>query len=99
MSKVVSTLPTIWEEDVYTVLRLLKRHVDFINDELIPAINDNADDITTLFQSTHPGWGATAKVHKRRNGFYVLLRIFFHLCIKTIIFGAMLVCKPGKNLA
>ena len=51
------------------------------------------------FQSTHPGWGATAKVHKRRNGFYVLLRIFFHLCIKTIIFGAMLVCKPGKNLA
>lgn len=48
MSKVVNTLPTIWEEDVYTVLRLLKRHVDFINDELIPAINDNADDITTL---------------------------------------------------
>lgn len=48
MSKVVSTLPTIWEEDVYTVLRLLKRHVDFINDELIPAINDDADDITTL---------------------------------------------------
>lgn len=48
MSKVVSTLPTIWGEDVYTVLRLLKRHVDFINDELIPAINDNADDITTL---------------------------------------------------
>lgn len=48
MSRVVSTLPTIWEEDVYTVLRLLKRHVDFINDELIPAINDNADDITTL---------------------------------------------------
>lgn len=48
MSKVVSTLPTIWEEDVYTVLRLLKSHVDFINDELIPAINDNADDITTL---------------------------------------------------
>lgn len=48
MPKVVSTLPTIWEEDVYTVLRLLKRHVDFINDELIPAINDNADDITTL---------------------------------------------------
>lgn len=48
MSKVVSTLPTIWEEDAYTVLRLLKRHVDFINDELIPAINDNADDITTL---------------------------------------------------
>lgn len=48
MSKVVSTLPTIWEEDVYTVLRLLKRHIDFINDELIPAINDNADDITTL---------------------------------------------------
>lgn len=48
MSKVVSTLSTIWEEDVYTVLRLLKRHVDFINDELIPAINDNADDITTL---------------------------------------------------
>ena len=48
MSKVVSTLPTIWEEDVYTVLSLLKRHVDFINDELIPAINDNADDITTL---------------------------------------------------
>lgn len=48
MSKVVSTLPTIWEEDVYTVLRLLKRHVDFINDKLIPAINDNADDITTL---------------------------------------------------
>lgn len=48
MSKVVSTLPTIWEEDVYTVLRLLKRYVDFINDELIPAINDNADDITTL---------------------------------------------------
>lgn len=48
MSKVVSTLPTIWEQDVYTVLRLLKRHVDFINDELIPAINDNADDITTL---------------------------------------------------
>lgn len=48
MSKVVSTLPTIWEEDVYTVLRLLKRHVDFINDELIPAINGNADDITTL---------------------------------------------------
>lgn len=48
MSKVVSTLPTIWQEDVYTVLRLLKRHVDFINDELIPAINDNADDITAL---------------------------------------------------
>ena len=48
MSKVVSTLPTIWEEDVYTVLRLLKRYVDFINDELIPAINDNANDITTL---------------------------------------------------
>lgn len=48
MSRVVSTLPTIWEEDVYTVLRLLKRHVDFINDELIPAINDNADDITAL---------------------------------------------------
>lgn len=48
MSKVVSTLPTIWEEDVYTVLRLVKRHVDFINDELIPAINGNADDITTL---------------------------------------------------
>ena len=48
MSKVVSTLSTIWEEDVYTVLRLLKRHVDFINDELIPAINDNADDITAL---------------------------------------------------
>lgn len=48
MSKVVSTLPTIWEEDVYTVLRLLKRYVDFINDELIPAINDNADDITAL---------------------------------------------------
>ena len=48
MSKVVSTLPTIWEEDVYTVLRLLKRHVDFINDEVIPAINDNADDITAL---------------------------------------------------
>ena len=48
MSKVVSTLPTIWEEDVYTVLRLLKRQVDFINDKLIPAINDNADDITTL---------------------------------------------------
>lgn len=48
MSKVVSTLPTIWEEDVYTVLRLLKRHVDFINDELIPAINDNADDIIAL---------------------------------------------------
>lgn len=48
MSKIVSTLPTIWEEDVYTVLRLLKRHVDFINDELIPAINDNADDITAL---------------------------------------------------
>lgn len=48
MSKVVSTLPTIWEEDAYTVLRLLKRHVDFINDELIPAINDNADDITAL---------------------------------------------------
>ena len=48
MSKVVSTLPTIWEEDVYTVLRLLKRHVDFINDKLIPAINDNADDITTF---------------------------------------------------
>lgn len=48
MSKVVSTLPTIWEEDVYTVLRLVKRHVDFINDELIPAINDNADDITAL---------------------------------------------------
>ena len=48
MSKVVSTLPTIWEEDVYTVLRLLKRHVDFINDELIPAINDNADDIPAL---------------------------------------------------
>lgn len=48
MSKVVSTLPTIWEKDVYTVLRLLKRHVDFINDELIPAINDNADDITAL---------------------------------------------------
>lgn len=48
MSKVVSTLPTIWEEDVYTVLRLLKKHVDFINDELIPAINDNADDITAL---------------------------------------------------
>lgn len=48
MSKVVSTLPTIWEEDVYTVLRLLKRHVDFINAELIPAINDNADDITAL---------------------------------------------------
>lgn len=48
MSKVVSTLPTIWEEDVYTVLRLVKRHVDFINDELIPAINDNADVITTL---------------------------------------------------
>lgn len=48
MSKVVSTLPTIWEEDVYTVLRLVKRHVDFINDELIPAINDNSDDITTL---------------------------------------------------
>ena len=51
------------------------------------------------FQSTHPGWGATAKVHKRRNGFYVLLRIFFHLYVKTVIFGAMLVCKPGKNLA
>lgn len=48
MSKVVSTLPTIWEQDVYTVLRLLKRYIDFINDELIPAINDNADDITTL---------------------------------------------------
>lgn len=48
MSKVVSTLPTIWEEDVYTVLRLLKKHVDFINDELIAAINDNADDITAL---------------------------------------------------
>lgn len=48
MSRVVSTLPTIWEEDVYTVLRLVKRHVDFINDELIPAINDNADDITAL---------------------------------------------------
>lgn len=48
MSKVVSTLPTIWEEDVYTVLRLLKKHVDFINDELIPAINDDADDITLL---------------------------------------------------
>lgn len=48
MSKVVSTLPTIWEEDVYTVLRLLKRHVDFINNKLIPAINDNADDITAL---------------------------------------------------
>lgn len=48
MSRVVSTLPTIWKEDVYTVLRLLKRHVDFINDELIPAINDNADDITAL---------------------------------------------------
>lgn len=48
MSKVVSTLPTIWEEDVYTVLRLVKRYVDFINNELIPAINDNADDITTL---------------------------------------------------
>lgn len=48
MSRVVSTLPTIWEEDVYTVLGLLKRHVDFINDELIPAINDNADDITAL---------------------------------------------------
>lgn len=48
MSRVVSTLPTIWEEDVYTVLRLLKRHVDFINDEVIPAINDNADDITAL---------------------------------------------------
>ena len=48
MSKVVSTLPTIWEEDVYTVLRLLKRNVDFINNELIPAINDNADDITAL---------------------------------------------------
>lgn len=48
MSKVVSTLPTIWEEDAYTVLRLLKRHVDFINNELIPAINDNADDITAL---------------------------------------------------
>lgn len=48
MSKVVSTLPTIWEEDVYTVLRLLKKHVDFINDKLIPAINDNADDITTF---------------------------------------------------
>lgn len=48
MSKVVSTLPTIWEEDVYTVLRLLKRHVDFINDVLIPAINGNADDIIAL---------------------------------------------------
>lgn len=48
MSRVVSALPTIWEEDVYTVLRLLKRHVDFINDELIPAINDNADDIGAL---------------------------------------------------
>lgn len=48
MSKVVSTLPTIWEEDVYTVLRLLKRHVDFINDKLIPAINDNAGNITAL---------------------------------------------------
>lgn len=48
MSRVVSTLPTIWEEDVYTVLRLLKRYVDFINDKLIPAINDNADDITAL---------------------------------------------------
>ena len=45
----------------------------------------------SVFQSTHPGWGATAKVHKRRNGFYVLLRIFFHLYVKTVIFGAMLV--------
>ena len=44
-----------------------------------------------LFQSTHPGRGATAKVHKRRNDFYVLLRIFFHLYVKTVIFGAMLV--------
>jgi len=30
-------------------------------------------------------------VHKRRNDFYVLLRIFFHLYVKTVIFGAMLV--------
>lgn len=51
MAKVVSNLPTIWENEVFTVLSLLKNTIDDINDNLIPQVNDNSDDIETLQSS------------------------------------------------
>ena len=51
MSKVVSNLPTIWENEVFTVLSLLKSTIDNINDNLIPQVNENSEDIETVQSS------------------------------------------------
>lgn len=51
MAKVVNNIPTIWENEVYTVLSLLKNVIDDINDNLIPQLNENSDDIETLQSS------------------------------------------------
>ena len=51
MSKIVSNIPTIWENEVFTVLSLLKNVIDDINDNLIPQVNENSADIETLQSS------------------------------------------------
>lgn len=48
MAKVVSNIPTIWENEVFTVLSLLKNTIDNINDNLIPQLNENSADVETL---------------------------------------------------
>lgn len=51
MAKVVSNIPTIWENEVYTVLSLLKHTIDDINNDIIPQVNENSEDIETLQSS------------------------------------------------
>lgn len=48
MAKVVSNIPTIWEDEVYSVLCLIKKIIKNINTNVIPQINENSKDIESL---------------------------------------------------
>ena len=48
MAKVVSNIPTIWEDEVYSVLCLIKKIIKNINTNVIPQINENSEDIESL---------------------------------------------------
>lgn len=48
MAKVVSNIPTIWEDEVYSVLCLIKKIIKNINTNVIPQINENSENIESL---------------------------------------------------
>ena len=48
LAKLVSNIPTIWENEVYSALCLIKKIIENINTNVIPQINENSEDIESL---------------------------------------------------